>query len=41
VHIEIAGGPVDDVAVLKIVEECFEDWAGVRDRLVAGQYELY
>jgi len=41
VHIEIAGGPVDDVAVLRIVEECFEDWAGVRDRLIAGQYELY
>ncbi len=41
VHIEIAGGPVDDVAVLKIVEDCFEDWAGVRDRLIAGYYELY
>jgi S-adenosylmethionine synthetase len=41
VHIEIAGGPVDDVAVLKIVEDCFEDWAGVRDRLIAGRYELY
>jgi S-adenosylmethionine synthetase len=41
VHIEVAGGSVDDVAVLTIVEECFEDWAGVRDRLVAGHYELY
>ncbi len=41
VHLEIAGGPVDDVAVLTIVEESFEDWAGVRDRLIAGEYELY
>jgi len=41
VHIELAGGPVDDVAVLTVVEECFEDWAGVRDRLVAGHYELF
>ncbi len=41
VHIEIAGGPVDDVALLTIVEEAFEDWSGVRDRLIAGEYELY
>ncbi len=41
VHIDIAGGPVDDVAVLKTVEECFEDWSGVRDRLIDGHYELY
>jgi S-adenosylmethionine synthetase len=41
VHVELAGGPVDDVALLGIVEECFEDWSGVRDRLIAGEYELY
>jgi S-adenosylmethionine synthetase len=41
VHIDMAGGPVDDVALLKTVEEAFEDWSGVRDRLIAGEYELY
>lgn len=41
VHLEMSGGPVDDVAMLKIVEEAFEDWAGVRDRLIVGRYELY
>ena len=41
VHVEISGGPVDDVALLKTVEEAFEDWSGVRDRLIAGEYELY
>ncbi len=40
VHIELVG-ETDDMAVLATVEECFEDWASVRDRLIAGEYELY
>ena len=40
IHVEIAGEP-DDPAVTKIVGESLEDWEGVRDRLIAGDYELY
>ncbi len=40
VHVEVAG-PVDDAAVEMIVKESLADWLGVRDRLIAGQYELY
>jgi S-adenosylmethionine synthetase len=40
VHVEIAG-PADDAAVEVIVKESLSDWLGVRDRLVAGFYELY
>ncbi len=40
VHIE-ASGPVDDAAVEIIVKESLSDWIGVRDRLIAGFYELF
>jgi len=40
VHVETAG-EVDDAQVALIVSECLADWAGIRDRLVAGRYELY
>ena len=40
VHVEIAG-PADDAAVEVIVKESLSDWLGVRDRLIAGFYELY
>ncbi|MDJ0498855.1 MAG: methionine adenosyltransferase, partial [Acidimicrobiia bacterium] len=40
VHIE-AVGAVDAAQVEKIVAECLNDWRGVRDRLIAGYYELY
>lgn len=40
VHIESAGEP-DAAQVLDIAEDCFADWAGVTDRLIDGQYELY
>jgi S-adenosylmethionine synthetase len=39
-HVEVAGD-VDDAAVMTIVRECFADWSGVRDRIIAGRYELY
>jgi hypothetical protein len=41
VHLEISGDTVDEVEVLPIVEECFEDYAGVCARLIAGHYELF
>ena len=40
VHIEAAGDPAPD-DVRAITEACFDDWANVTDRLVAGDYELY
>lgn len=40
VHIE-AVGAVDTAQIEKIVAECLADWRGVRDRLIAGYYELY
>ena len=40
VHVEIAG-ELDDRAVMRIVGESLQDWEGVRDRLIAGDYELY
>ena len=40
VHVEIAG-PADDAAVEVIVKESLADWLGVRDRLIAGFYDLY
>ncbi len=39
-HVEIVGD-VPDSSVAAIVAECFDDWKGVRDRLIAGEYELY
>jgi S-adenosylmethionine synthetase len=40
VHVEVAG-TVDDEAIRDAVDRAFADWAGVRDRLMAGFYELY
>ncbi len=40
VHIEAAGNP-DEAQVLDIAEDCFADWAGVTERLIDGEYELY
>jgi S-adenosylmethionine synthetase len=40
VHVEVAGD-VDDDDVRDVAEACFDDWAGVTDRLVAGDYELF
>ena len=40
IHVELAG-ELDDPAVIKIVGESLADWEGVRDRLIAGEYELY
>jgi S-adenosylmethionine synthetase len=40
VHIETAGEP-DPGAVAEIAQDCFDDWSGVTERLVAGEYELY
>jgi len=40
VHVEIAGS-ADDAAVEVIVKESLSDWLGVRDRLIAGFYDLY
>ena len=40
VHVESAG-VTDDAAVEMIVKESLSDWLGVRDRLIAGLYELY
>jgi S-adenosylmethionine synthetase len=39
-HIE-AVGEADRAHVEQIVAECLMDWRGVRDRLIAGHYELY
>ncbi len=40
VHVEITGD-ADEAQIAGIVKECFADWRGVRDRLIAGEYELY
>jgi S-adenosylmethionine synthetase len=40
VHVETAG-PTDEASVEVIVKESLSDWLGVRDRLVAGFYDLY
>ncbi len=40
IHVEIAG-TMDDPAIMGIVAECLNDWEGVRDRLIEGEYELY
>ena len=40
VHVEVAG-TVDERQVEQISAECFDDWAAVTDRLIAGEYELF
>ena len=39
-HIEVCG-PHDEAYVASVVKDCFEDWDGVRDRLIADEYELF
>lgn len=40
VHVELVGD-VDPAQIQSIVKECFDDWGGVRDRIIAGAYELF
>jgi S-adenosylmethionine synthetase len=40
VHVEVAGD-ADEAMIEVIVKESLSDWPGVRDRLIAGEYELY
>lgn len=40
VHVDVVG-PHDEAHIAGIVKDCFTDWQGVRDRLIAGEYELY
>ena len=40
VHVE-ASGALDEARIRTITEECFDDWSGVTQRLIAGEYELY
>ncbi len=39
-HFEVSH-EADETQVSAIVRECLDDWSGVRDRLIAGKYELY
>ena len=40
VHVDVVG-PHDEAHIATVVKECFADWQGVRDRLIAGDYELF
>ena len=40
VHMDVVG-PHDEAHIAEIVKTCFADWDGVRDRLIAGEYELF
>jgi S-adenosylmethionine synthetase len=40
VHVEVAGD-VSTEDVLEVTDRCFDDWAGVTERLLAGEYELF
>ncbi|MGI9667109.1 MAG: methionine adenosyltransferase [Acidimicrobiia bacterium] len=40
VHVEVAGDVTQD-EVAEVAADCFGDWAGVTDRLIAGEYELF
>ena len=40
VHVDVVG-PHDEAHIAGIVKECFADWQGVRDRIIAGEYELF
>jgi S-adenosylmethionine synthetase len=39
-HLDVVG-PYDERQIADITQECFADWKGVRDRIIAGQYELF
>ncbi len=40
VHIDVAGDAAP-AALRQITEDCLRDWNGVKDRLIAGYYDLY
>jgi S-adenosylmethionine synthetase len=40
IHVEMHGD-ADEGAITALVKESLADWDGVRDRLIAGKYELY
>lgn len=40
VHVETVG-QIDEGRILDISHDCFADWAGVTERLIDGQYELF
>ena len=40
VHVDVVG-PHDEAQIASVVKECFADWQGVRDRIIAGDYELF
>jgi S-adenosylmethionine synthetase len=40
VHVELAGS-ADEGEVRLITESAFDDWSGVTDRLIEGEYELF
>ncbi len=40
VHVDVAGDAAP-AALRQITEDCLLDWNGVRDRLIAGYYDLY
>ena len=40
VHVDVVG-PHDEAHIAGVVKECFADWMAVRDRLIAGEYELF
>jgi len=40
VHVEVAG-EASDAQINDVAERCFDDWSGVTDRLIAGEYELF
>ena len=39
-HVDVVG-PHDEAQIARVVEECFADWQGVTDRIIAGEYELF
>jgi S-adenosylmethionine synthetase len=39
-HVAVSGR-VDRARVHDILQDCLDDWAAVRDRLLAGHYELF
>ncbi len=40
VHVDVTGDAAP-AALRQITEDCLLDWSGVRDRLIAGYYDLY
>jgi S-adenosylmethionine synthetase len=40
VHVEVVGA-ASDAQINEVADRCFDDWSGVTDRLIAGEYELF